>query len=130
MRKIDTECCFCYLKGFLIGIPISAVCLCLAAVGMMYLSADRAFAAPLATLCLAIGSFFTSYFTAYKRGEKGWAVGLLTGGIYFVIITFIGLLARESGVTLNSVFHLVIILLSGLIGGIVGVNRKDRKKYI
>lgn len=86
--------------------------------------------APLfATISVAIGIMVSSYWIAKRTGKKGFLIGLIIGLSVFSLVTVISLIADDGAMTLNTLFHLVIFVLSGLVGGILGVN-KPNKKYI
>ena len=72
----------------------------------------------------------SAFYLARKIAKKGFLVGLLVGGAEFIIVTLISMFADKGGITVNTLFHLIIILLSSLIGGIVGVNKAGKQKYI
>lgn len=122
------------LKNYIIGLVLGSVStlllMLLCAFIIVFAELDRAMSEPLATVCVAIGTVIAAFYSSYKIGNKGFVTGLIIAIIFFMIITAISLLIDGSGFSLNSVFHLVIILLSGLIGGVLGVNRKTNKKYI
>ncbi len=119
-----------YLSGAILGVIVTAVMIMLFAAIMLFTEMDRALASPLATVSVAVGTFVAAFFTAYKIGDKGYKVGLIIGIICFVIITLIALFINKGGFSINSLFHLIIFLLSGIIGGIIGVNRRNNHKYI
>ena len=83
----------------------------------------------LATISVASGVLVAAFYAAKKVGSKGYLVGLAVGGITFLIILLISLVVDSGGITINTVFHLIIIMLAALIGGISGVNKRG-KKYI
>ena len=119
-----------YILGFVIGIVVTAVFITLFAV-IMYLSGSAFKYAPVfATVSVAIGSLTAAFFTAKKRGSHGLIIGAVIGGITFILITLISLIINRGGVTVNTLFHFIIIMLSSLIGGILGVNKGKSHKYI
>ncbi|MGN0494561.1 MAG: TIGR04086 family membrane protein [Acutalibacteraceae bacterium] len=119
-----------YIKGMAVVILVTAVFILLFAL-VMYLSGGAAkYAAVFATLSAAAGSFAGAYCTAKSKGSKGWLAGAVIGGVTFVLITLISLILNRGGVTLNTLFHFIIIMLSSLIGGIVGVSKGNSHKYI
>lgn len=119
-----------FLIGLLIGTAVAAAMLLLSAFLLLKLDIDRAFAAPLATASVSAGTFAASFYNSYKLGDKGYLVGLLTGGAVFLVVLIASLMVTEKGFTINTIFHFVIMLLAGLTGGIWGVNRRINKKYI
>ncbi len=81
------------------------------------------------TLSLGFGGFAASYYLSAKKGSNGLLTGLVIGLIIFTVITLVGLIINSAALSFNTVFHLIIIVLSSSIGGILGVNRKP-KSYI
>ena len=70
----------------------------------------------------------TSFITAKKTGEKGYLTGIIIGSVVFIVITLFSLIMGNN-LSLNTLFHFIIIMLSSIVGGIMGVNKKS-KKYI
>lgn len=122
------------LKKILISSVIGAVSTVLMmlifAALIVLLQLDRAYAAPLGTVSIALGSMVSSYFCGRKISKNGYLIGLLNGGAVFMLVLFISLIASDWKITSNTVFHLVIILTASTAGGIFGVNKKSSKKYI
>lgn len=119
-----------YLVAVVIGVVVSFGFMLLFSAAILYLNLDRAYAAPFATISIAAGTFFASFYIAKKRGDKGYLVGIITGVLVFAIITVLSLIINRSGITKNTLFHLIIIVLSSTVGGVLGVNKGKNKKYI
>ncbi|MBO4467947.1 MAG: TIGR04086 family membrane protein [Clostridia bacterium] len=110
--------------GALSGFAATVGFIVLFAVVMLLANMDRIYASFFATLSVSAGAFVSAFYVAKRIKMKGVLSGLLTGLCYFIIITAVSLAADGSGFTSNTVFHLIIIILSAAIGGIVGANRK------
>ncbi len=121
---------FIYATSSLIGVAVTFLVMLLFSAIMLLTGIDKAFAVPFATVSLAVGSFAASMYSSSKIGDKGYLIGLITGAVVFVVIMLISLVINRSGLTINTLFHLVIIMLSSVIGGIIGVNKGKDKKYI
>ena len=119
-----------YIFGFLIGAIVTAVFILIFALVMYLSGAAFKYAPVFATLSVAIGCFVAAFFTAKSQGSKGLLVGAVIGGIAFILITLVSLIVNSGGITLNTLFHFIIIMLSSLIGGIIGVNKGKSHKYI
>ncbi len=119
-----------YIKGLIVVILVMAIFILLFAFVMYLLGGAAKYAPVFATLSAAFGGFAGAFYTARSKGSKGWLAGAVIGGIVFVIITLVSLIINRGGVTLNTLFHFIIIVLSSLIGGITGVNRGKSHKYI
>lgn len=119
-----------YLKGAAIGIAVSVLFMLIFSAVLLFFNLDRSYSKPFATISVSVGTFAASYYTAKKIGDKGYLTGLIIGIAVFVIITAVSMIINRSGFTLNTLFHFIIIILSALTGGILGVNRDKSKKYI
>ena len=119
-----------YILGFIIGAAVTAVFIVLFAL-IMYLSgAAFKYATVFATLSVALGCFAAAFFTAKRQGSKGLFAGTVVGGIAFMLITLVSLIINSGVVTVNTLFHFIIIMLSSQIGRILGVNKANSHKYI
>lgn len=96
---------------------------------ILFLQLDRAFASAFATVSVCIGTLFGSYFTALKIGDKGYKIGFYLGLLSYVLITVVSLFFDKQ-FTLNTAFHFIIIILGGIVGGILGINKKAKRNYI
>ncbi|MBQ8203805.1 MAG: TIGR04086 family membrane protein [Clostridia bacterium] len=119
-----------YIWGMLIGIIVTAVSVAAFSAAILFLKLDRIYAPAFATVSLALGSFFASRFTARRIGEKGYLVGLITGLVFFCIVTLFALVFDGNGGGFTTLFRFIIVMLASLIGGISGVNKGKNKKYI
>lgn len=118
------------LTGVLIGLITTIISMLIFAAAIYFLNLDRAYSVPLATVSLALGSFTAAYFVARKSENKGYLIGTIVGLISFALVTVISLIINKTGLTINTLFHFIIIVLSSAIGGIIGVNKGKNKKLI
>ena len=117
------------ITGILLQIVVTALSVIIFAFAMYFLEMENKYSPVLGSIAIALGSFAGSYYLSAKKGNKGYIFGLSDGFATFLIVSIIGLVINKGNITINTLFHLVIFVLSGAIGGIFGVNRKD-KKYI
>lgn len=118
-----------YIIGGVIGVLATLAAMLVFSALLLFLNIDRTYAAPFATISVAVGGFISSYFAAKKIGDKGYLTGLIIGTVVFVVITVFSLIMGNS-LSINTLFHFIIIILSSLVGGIMGVNGNRHKKYI
>ncbi len=118
-----------YIKGAVLGVLATVVTMLVFSAVLLFFNIERAYATPFATISLAVGSFIASQYTAKKIGDKGYLVGLIIGSVVFTAITALSLILGN-GLSLNTLFHFIIVTLSSLVGGIMGVNKNKHKKYI
>lgn len=118
-----------YISGTILGVSVCLVTMLIFSAVLLFLNIDRAYATPFATISVAIGCFIAARHTAKKIGDKGYLVGLIIGSVVFTAITALSLILGN-GLSLNTLFHFIIMMLSSLVGGIMGVNKNKHKKYI
>lgn len=116
-------------KTILLQILITFGFIAFFSVVMFLIELDNKFSPLFATIAVGIGAFSSANFYSSKQKSKGYLNGIIIGIITFLIVTLIGLVVSNSGFTFNTVFHFIIIILSAVIGGILGVNKKG-KSYI
>lgn len=119
-----------FLKALLLGVAVTFITMLLFAALMLWCNIPQGYTTALATVSVAIGSFFAAFYSARKINSKGYKIGFIAGVITFLIVTLISLFMSDNGITYNTLFHFIIIIISSLIGGIWGVNFKRDKKYI
>lgn len=118
------------LKALILFLISGALCVLVFAVAMFYLETGFKFSPLFATLSIAVGCFFTSFYLGKKIGKKGFLIGLGVGALVFAVATLISLIVNSGSVTIHTLLRFVILLLSSMIGGIIGVNRKVNQSYI
>lgn len=87
------------------------------------------FIAPAASLASAFGGFVSGFTSSKILKSGGLLNGAVTGGVIFAIVLIISLFADRGGLTFNTLFNFLIIMLSALIGGILGIGGK-KKNFI
>ena len=118
------------IKAALLFLIISAAAVVLFALVMYIFSSGFKYSALFATLSAALGACGAAFYISAKSGSRGWLIGAAAGGAIFCLLTLISLTVNRGGLTQNTLFRLIIIMLSSVIGGILGVNRKSQHKYI
>lgn len=77
---------------------------------------------------LGAGTFVGSIISSRITKSAGLITGLITGFAVFLIITIIGLCKSSDTITYLTFIRLAITVILGGIGGIIGVNKKDKIK--
>lgn len=83
----------------------------------------------IAMVFAALGALAGGYITVRISKCNGMLYGLLTGFIIFALIVIMGLCGGTESISIATVIKGVAMLLSGAIGGITAVNKKQRVKY-
>lgn len=113
----------------LIVIAISGIMMLICSAGMTLAQMDAKYAVILASISVAAGVFCGALYLSAVKKEKGYLNGLTVGIAVFLIVTAVSLVVHKGGLTVNTIFHAILFLISGVIGGILGVNKKG-EKYI
>jgi len=116
-----------FLKAIAIGISVSAVWLLLFCFVLSKKDIPLMLINPFAALLIAAASFISGYIAAKTIKQRGMAVGAGCGAIIFFFLAIISFMSSFK-VGLLAVIKLAISLLSGAIGGILGVNSKRKRK--
>lgn len=69
-----------------------------------------------------------AYIACVVSKSKGLVIGAVCGGIILLITFACGLSIADNDIGILTLIRSVVLLLCGVIGGIAGVNRKDKVK--
>ncbi len=119
-----------WLRPVLVGVAVGLIgcigLLMLMALIVQSVDVPRAAILPLAIAAAAIGAFLAGLTAAAIAGEKGLLLGAVCGLVLWLLILLAGV-ARYEGVSGgNALIKLAAFLLSGGIGGVLGVNLRKR----
>lgn len=81
------------------------------------------------TITMVFGAFgaLTGGYIAVRIARcRGMMYGILTGLVLFLVVVIVGVCSSSESVTVATVIKGIAMLLSGAIGGIVAVNKKQR----
>lgn len=118
-----------YVLGGLIGMLVSIISMFVFAAIILIFNIDRTYSIPFSTISVAIGGFIASRLIAKKIGDRGYLIGIITGLLIFAFLLIISIISGGE-ISWNTFYRFIIILLSSLVGGIVGVNSNKPKKFI
>ena len=119
------------VKGALIGTGISAaicaVLMCLAALILNMISGiPYGILSYIMLTVQGLGVLIGSYIAAAITRSRGLITGLIVGAVIFLLITIFGFSAADNGIGIISLIRGIVLLLLGALGGIKGVNKKER----
>lgn len=117
-----------WLRPVLVGVAVGLIgcigLLMLMALIVQSVGVPRAAILPLAIAAAAIGAFLAGLTAAAIAGQKGLLLGAVCGLVLWLLILLAGV-ARYEGVSGgNALIKLAALLLSGGIGGVLGVNMR------
>ena len=119
---------FTFTALIFLGVTVAAL---LVFATVMYLIEGGYEYSPLfATISAAIGSLVSSLFLARKKQKNGLLIGGAMGITVFLLLLITALILGNFKPSINTLFRFIIIMLSSLIGGVIGVNKNSYPKYI
>lgn len=74
----------------------------------------------------AVTAFISGYITSRVTKANGLVWGALSGVIFFIIILLAGLIDGDGNFTFITIIKFFVFVLFGALGGIKGVNKKER----
>ena len=108
------------------GILILVILMCLLAAVMM---SSGVISVDILNYCtVGMVGVATLIISSRITGSAGLAVGSLTGFFIFLVITSIALIFNGEPITILTLLKLMSSVLGGGIGGIIGVNKKEKIK--
>lgn len=88
----------------------------------------EALVVPVAISTACIGAFFGGYFSARVKKNNGLAMGAVCSLLMFVVLLLIGSAFLGDAFGIVSLLRMGVMLISGAIGGVLGVNKRRRRK--
>lgn len=119
-----------YVSLILCGmLGTAAVFCCLLAFSWLFTKADIPVwaAVPLATAALCVGCLVCGFSSARKVGKNGLFCGLCSGAVFFLLGLAAALLNGQFSFTAVGSIKLVSCILSGCLGGFLGVVSLERR---
>lgn len=85
---------------------------------------------PVITVIFSLCTFLTAYLAANRKREKG----LITGVIYnlpsLVFVLLVSLILNGFSADLNLLLSFITMLISSSLGGVIGVNHRQKSKKV
>ena len=113
------------LKGVVISVIFTLIFLFIFSVLLTYTNISEKFINPTIIAITAINILIGSSIGNLKVKRRGLLNGAIIGGMYLILIYLISsILSGSFSLTLESIIMIVIAMIFGMIGGIIGVNKK------
>lgn len=112
----------------LIGTVFCALVLLLMSVLMSVQNIPQFAVGPMASFAFAAGGLVAGFCCARILRENGLVHGAVCGAALTVIVLLAGLALGDNGFGIPALFKIAFVMLSAMLGGVLGVNSKRRKK--
>ena len=104
------------------GATVCAVFLLIFSVVLTSLDIPHSLSTLMSTVSLAIGALTCGGIASFLQGKNGLLSGLVGGLVFFIALTITGLIFSPFEIGITALFKLLISVISGIVGGIIGVN--------
>lgn len=113
--------------GVLSSLAVTALLLCLFALILNFMSGVPYGIIDYAViLAQGLAVFAGSYTAAAISKSQGLIIGLICAAIFLILNLALSLAAGEAGIGIITVIRTAVILICGILGGILGVNKKEK----
>lgn len=113
------------LKGVMISIVISILLLTIYAVILTYTSTSESTIKPVVIIITGISLLIGSFISSMKLKKQGMINGGIVGLIYILSIYIISSIWLSNfSLDLESIIMIIVSIITGMIGGIIGINIK------
>ena len=113
------------LKGVIISIIFTLIFLFIFSALLTYTNISEKFINPTIIVITAISILIGSSIGNLKVKRNGLLNGAIIGGMYLILIYFISsVLSQNFSITLESIIMIIAGMIFGMIGGVIGVNKK------
>ena len=69
--------------------------------------------------------FFFGFKNGKKATNKGYIAGLKISGLFLIILIIINIFTTRSFFNLTTIIYYLVLILSGTLGGMLGINKKE-----
>ena len=112
------------LLMFLLPFVLLFSALLLASLVSVFIDLEKKLNFPVITVIFS----FCTFLSAFKKREKGLVAGIIYNLPSVIIILLLSLILNGFSVDLNILLSFVTMLISSALGGVIGVNRKQKAK--
>lgn len=103
------------------ALAVSLIILAICAAVLVNFDADPSLILTLSIAAQGLGSFAGALIGAKIMKHSGLIIGAVTGAVLFMIFTLAGMITGAA-VSIISLIRLAVLIISGALGGVVGVN--------
>lgn len=116
------------LLMFLLPFVLLFSALLLASLVSVFIDLEKKLNFPVITVIFSFCTFLSAFLVAGKKREKGLVAGIIYNLPSVIIILLLSLILNGFSVDLNILLSFVTMLISSALGGVIGVNRKQKAK--
>lgn len=128
MESVNSNNIFRVAKGSAISIILTVIILFIFALLLAYTNMPETVITPVVICTTGISLLIGSIVSSRKIRKQGILNGMLVGLIYVATIYLLSsMILKDFGINTSSLIMIVVAILTGALGGIIGVNSKNLK---
>lgn len=113
------------VRGVFISIIFTMFFLFIFSIILTYTNISESFITPVIIVTTAISIFIGSSIGCLRTSKNGLLNGAMIGGIYLISLYIIsGFMSQNFSLNMQSIIIIVAGMICGMVGGIIGVNKK------
>ena len=117
------------LTSLAVGVIVCASTLLLFSLVLSARHIPHALINPMAVFAISVGALASGFCCAKLMRQGGLAYGALCGAMFCLVIMIASFGISDDGFGLSALFKVVFMMLSAMLGGVLGVNtRRTRRK--
>ena len=118
-------------KGLVLAYIVTIILVLIASILLTYTPLKETTIPLLNTIIMIISITFGAVYIAIKIKEKGWLNGGILGILYFFVLILLNyLFIKPFTFDIISISKFFISLITGIIGGILGINIKNKPRQM
>lgn len=117
------------IAGMLVGIVVSLLMLLVFSIVMTMNDVPQGAISTLAAVSVALGCLAAGIISAKLHMSSGLVTGAVTGFLLYLVLMLVGLVAHGASPTASVLIKFAVSIVSGGIGGVIGVNFKKKQRY-
>lgn len=117
------------LTGSIISILLSGVLLFILSLVLTKIDIPFSLITPISVVILGFSTLIGSFIGAKKFGRKGLFIGLCTSLVIYLTLLLLNLSIEPQGFGTIAIIKAVVILATGIAGGVFGVNKKNHARF-
>lgn len=131
-KNINSEKTLSFIKPFVWGILFGLITIILLlftfSIIITKIDLPKPILSVLSTISVGLGAFVASFICGKIMKARGLMIGIICGIFISIFILLIGVTVFHNPISTIGIIKLVVIIVSSLIGGVIGVNIRRKIK--